>query len=188
MELSKRDLRSAAPRGGRGALRLLLALAGAGLLSMLQACGGSEELPQLNADIFTGGSLSNFGGADGGDSDARDTARELATSRSFDFTPSGFTISSGPVSTDGAPGSFFTGGTGTLAVSGDNATVTLSPVSSDPNYTDIEMVGTFSLSAAQSTITNPGASFPVDWDISFTSFGIPLSLSATQELTGSDFS
>ncbi|MCC7479617.1 hypothetical protein IT575_14335 [bacterium] len=173
--------------GGRSSAIASLALAA--LIALLcSACGGTDETVQLNADFFSGGSLSNFGGSDGGDSDARETARELATGRSFDFTPSGFTISSGPVSTDGAPGSFFTGGTGTLAVSGDTATVTLNPDSSDPNYTDIEMVGTFSLTAAQSTITNPGASFPVEWQISFTSFGIPLSLSATQQLTGSDFS
>lgn len=188
MEISKRDLRTAAPRGRSSLLQRLLALASIGLLAAMSACGGTDEIPQLNADTFTGGSLSNFGGDDGGDSDARDTARELATSRSFDFTPSGFTLSSGPVSTDGAPGSFFTGGTGSLNVSGDDATVTLNPTSSDANYTDIQMVGTFSLSDAQQAITSPGASFPVIWDISFSAFGLPLSLTAEQQLTGADFS
>lgn len=168
--------------------RLIPVAAAAALLAVLAACGGTDSgQQQLNANFFTGGSLSNFGGADGSDADARDTARELSTSRSFDFTPSGFIISSGPVSTDGAPGSLFSGGSGTLEVSGDTATVNLNPTSTDANVTDVEMVGTFSLTDAQHAITSPGSSFLVQWTLGFTSFGVPISLTADQNLTGSDF-
>jgi hypothetical protein len=154
----------------------------------LSACGGSDPL-NLQADSFQGGSLSNFGGLDGADTEARDIAREMAVGRNFDFTPGGgFTLSSGPINSTSDGGDFGIGG-GTLDLSGDDATVDLDITSENPNVTNAHMVGTFSLAAASAAIANPSSSFDVEWTISFDTFGgIPVELTATQTLTGTDFS
>jgi hypothetical protein len=155
-------------------------------LGLTWSCGSSDSGPAVEADIFTGGSLSNFSGNDGGDSDARAIARDMATSRNFEFTPTGFLVS-GNVNSDGPVGSDFSVGSGLLEVDGDTVNVTLLLTSTNPDITNPQMEGSFSLSEAQNAIISPGASFPVDWTISFDALGSPFSLTATQELTGADF-
>lgn len=167
-----------------GILTAIAALLG---LFWLASCGGgtgSQDL--LGANSFLGGSLSNFTGPDGADTSAQDTARDVLGGASFDLTPSGFTLSSGPVSSDS--GGTFGLGSGTLDISGDDATMDLDITSTDPNITNVNAVGTFSLAQAQAAILDPGASFDVDWDLTFLGPGaIPFEIGMTQTLTGSDF-
>lgn len=164
-------------------LSLLLA---AFCLLWLAACGSDAPLVQ-RADQFDGGALSNFGGTFGADPDARATAREIASGRSYDFSLSGFDILPGGAESGGPGGSPFGLGTGTVALDGDNATVELDITSTDPNVTNVHMTGTFSLAQATAAIASPGASFVVNWLISFDTFGTPVSLTAEQTLMGTDF-
>jgi hypothetical protein len=163
------------------AVALLLALLG------LAACGTGNTLVAQRANAFLGGTLSGFGGTDGGDPDARAVARDIASSRTYDFTPTGFDIVAGPASSTGAGGSLFTAGDGDIALSGDTATVTLDMLSNDPAVTDAQMVGTFSLAEATTAIASPGASFTVHWTLSFKLNSVDVSLTADQPLTGTDF-
>jgi hypothetical protein len=148
---------------------------------ILSSCGGTDIEQQLGANLFLGGSVSSFSGPDGADTFAQDTARDALTGASFDLTPSGFTLSSGPVSSDS--GGTFGLGSGTLGVDGDNATLDLEVSSSDPNITNVNAVGSFSLAQAQAAILNPGGSFDVDWTLSFLGAGaIPFEIGMTQTL------
>jgi hypothetical protein len=157
----------------------------AGLL-LLAACGKSDPLDQF-AGTFLGGSLSAFGGDDGSDPQARDTADDMAQQRSFDFTPTGFVIESGTIASQPEAGSAFGVGSGSLDVNGDNATVDLDLVSNDPNVSGARMRGQFSLEDASAALINPQSSFDVQWEIDFSYLGVPISLNATQRLTGQDF-
>lgn len=164
------------------AARVLAALAAGSLV----ACGGTDLEEQLGADRFLGGSISNFTGPDGADPAAQDTARDVLGGASFDLTPSGFSLSSGPISSDSA-GTFGLG-SGTLSVNGDDATMDLAIASTDPNVTNVNAIGTFSLAQAQAAILDPGASFEVDWTLTFLGPGaIPFEIGMTQTLTGADF-
>jgi hypothetical protein len=166
---------------------ILLGLTAALAVIALAACGGSTINLLQRANSFDGGALSNFGGTDGADPDARAIARDIASGRNYDFTPAGFTISPGSAASNGPNGSPFGVGNGSLAINGDTATATLDIVSTDPNVTNAQMVGTFSLAEASAAISNPGASFVVDWVLSFDALGVPISLSAQQTLNGTDF-
>jgi hypothetical protein len=166
---------------------ILLSVAAVLAAVMFAACGGSSIDLVQHANSFDGGALSNYGGADGENADARAIAREMASGRNYDFTPSGFTIAAGDASSNGPNGSPFGVGNGSLAVSGDTATVTLDITSTNPDVTNAQMVGSFSLAEASMAIINPGSSFIVDWTMSFDMLTVPVSLSAQQTLNGTDF-
>ncbi|MCH7471581.1 hypothetical protein IIA79_01320, partial [bacterium] len=63
-----------------GKVRIVTPIAAFILFALLAGCGSSVQLVQM-ANAFLGGALSNFGGLDGDDPDARNTAREIATRR-----------------------------------------------------------------------------------------------------------
>jgi hypothetical protein len=151
------------------------------------ACGGSNIDLVQHANSFDGGSLSNFGGGDGGNADVRAIARDMASGRNYDFTPSGFSITDGPAASNGPNGSPFGVGNGTLAINNDTATVTLDITSTNPDVTNAQMVGTFSVADASMAIINPGATFVVDWVMSFDLLAVPVNLTAQQTLNGTDF-
>lgn len=156
-------------------------------LLWLAACGGGEgPVEQLGASSFLGGSVSNFNGPDGADPFAQDTARAALGGASFDLTPEGFSISSGPVASDS--GGDFGLGNGTLSVSGDDASVDLDITSTNPDITNVSAVGRFSLAQAEAALLDPGKSFEVDWTLSFDGPGaLPFEISLTQTLSGADF-
>lgn len=166
---------------------ILLSLAAVATVMAFASCGGTNTNLIQNAGSFDGGALSNFGGVDGANTDARAIARDMASGRNYDFTPVGFTIAAGSAASNGPNGSPFGVGNGSIALAGDTATVTLDITSADPNVTNAQMVGTFSVAEASAAITNPGASFVVDWAMSFDSLGVPVHLSAQQTLNGTDF-
>lgn len=166
---------------------ILLGVAAVLAAIALSACGGGTTNLLQQANSFNGGTLSNFGGTDGDNPDVRAIARDMASGRNYDFTPSGFNIASGPAASNGPNGSPFGVGNGSLAVAGDTATATLDITSTDPNVTNAQMVGTFSVAEAAAAIINPSASFVVDWVMSFDLLAVPVSLSAQQTLNGTDF-
>lgn len=155
----------------------------------LASCSGGDTAPGgQHAQSLLGGSLAAFSGADGDDPDARAVAREMATGRLYDFTPSGFTVAAGTVTTLGVLGSDFGDATGTLAVNGDVAQVTYEPEVLSGDATLPQMTGTFSVAEAQAAIDNPGTSFPVTWEFTWVDGTGSHDLSADQQLTGTDFS
>jgi len=169
---------------GRLALLGLATLAASAVA--LASCGSGTSLLDMKAKSFEGGSLSNFGGADGGNTADRNIAKEMAEGRNFDFTPTGFTFASGPVSSSSEGGDFGFGG-GSMAVDGDNATVDIDVTSNNPDITNAHMVGSFNTSAAGLAIVDPGKTFDVAWTISFDTLGVPVELTAIQTLAGTDF-
>jgi hypothetical protein len=154
---------------------------------LLAGCGGSDPVVQ-HAQALLGGSLSNFGGAAGADLDARAVAREMATGRSYDFMPSGFTVAAGAVTSTAPSGSDFGDGAGTLTVNGDDAEVVLNPAGGAGGVTGAKLEGSFSLAAAQAAVDSPGRSFVVTWTVSWTDGTDSFELTAEQSLTGTDFS
>jgi hypothetical protein len=166
---------------------LLSGLLGALLLMAGGCISGGGKLENVIAQRFLGSAPVSVSGPDAGNAGAADEAADMLTGRRFDLTPTGFTISSGPVDSEGAAFSDYGIGSGTLDVEGDTATVDLDVFSTNPDVTNARLVGTFSLSEAAQAMTSPGDSFLVDWDVSFDYLGFPVQLSIAQQLTGSDF-
>jgi hypothetical protein len=153
---------------------------------VLASCGSGTSLLDMKAKSFDGAALENFGGSDGAGTAARNIARNMAEGRNYDFTPSGFTFSSGPVTSSAEEGDFGFGG-GSIAVDGDEATVDLDVTSNNPDITNAHMVGTFNTTAAGLAIADPGKTFDVAWTIGFETLGEPVELTAMQTLAGTDF-
>lgn len=155
---------------------------------LLGACKGSPGIGlEQRADAFLGGSSGSFSGADADNPGAVAEGSAMLGGRVLDFTPGGFTLNSGSLGSQ-APGSgpYAISG-GQLGVSGDTATVDLDVTSTNPDVTNVDLSGTFSLSAAQGAILNPGRSFDVTWDVGFSYFGVPVAFTMIQPLTGTDF-
>jgi hypothetical protein len=152
-------------------------------------CTGADELPfgDVAAERFLGSAPLDISGPDADDPAITGIASDMVSERRFDLTPSGFTISSGNVNSTAAAGSDFGVGGGTLDVSGDQAAVDLDVFSTNPDVSNANMVGTFSLSEASQALVTPGESFLVDWEINFDYIGFPVQLNVAQELTGTDF-
>ena len=166
----------------------LLTLVTLTVMLLLGSCGGGEAVVQ-RASAFIGGALSSFGGTDSPDADARNTAMEIAISRIYDFTQGGFTLLSGTATTTATNLGEFGGGNGfvDLAGQGQLATIVLNISADDPRYSSVELAGVFSPSEAQTAIDLPGASFFVEWTISWEDDGVPYTLTAAQSLTGTDW-
>jgi hypothetical protein len=160
------------------------------LLSLsLAACsaGGGIDLDQ-RASSFVGGALSNFSGTDGDEPEARATARDVAIAREFDFTPVGFTIAAGAASTSLAGASSrFGDGLGTTTVNGDTATVDLDITALDPNVTNMNLSGTYSVTDAQTAVANAGNSFTITWLFQFSEGITTYSIEADQVLSGTNW-
>jgi len=168
--------RTAVLTGIAAALASLLALA---------SCGGSDALPVQKASALTGGALSNFGGTDGADPSVRAVARDIATSRDFDFTPTGYTVASGAAESTGLAGSGYGDGTGTITVMGGGSAVEMSIVSQTSGVQNVTLTGAFDALQAQLAVDNPGSSFIMSWTISFDIEGESFTLTCDQVLSGS---
>ncbi|HES58111.1 MAG TPA: hypothetical protein ENO21_01630, partial [Firmicutes bacterium] len=72
------------------------------LACVLAACGHSSQ--GKKATVFSGGALSGFGGDNGGDSAARQVARDVMDLRTFDLISNDFTLSNGAVTTQALGG------------------------------------------------------------------------------------
>jgi hypothetical protein len=155
----------------------------------LSACNseGDDFDLDLKADSFLGGTPSNVSGPDADNADATDEASAMLTGRKFDFTPNGFTLASGNVNSEPVENSDYGIAGGTMSLDGDEATVGLDVFSNNPDVTNAEMTGTFSVAEASSAILTPGESFTVNWDIAFDYLGFPIQLNMDQELQGTDF-
>lgn len=169
-------------------MKLALLLVLPACMLWLAACGGVTVPIDQHAQRLLGGSLSAFAGADGDNPDARAVAREMATGRLYDFTPADFDVVEGAVSTLGPLGSDFGDGTAELAINGDIAQVTFQPDVMSGDVTTPQMAGSFSVAAAQAAIDNPGTSFPITWEFSWTGPTGSYEVTAEQQLTGTDFS
>lgn len=169
--------------------KLLTIAATTVLLLLLGSCGGGSDPIIERAGAFIGGALSSFGGADSPDAGARNTAMEIAISRIYDLTPGGFTLLTGPATTVATGIGNFGGGNGNvdLAGLGQQATITLNISADDPRYSSVEMDGVFNPSEAQTAIDLPGASFIVEWTITWEDDGLPYILTAVQSLAGTDW-
>jgi hypothetical protein len=167
--------------------RIATALLALAILAASCTGGGPDLGGNVAANFFVGSAAVNVSGPDADDPTAVSIADDMVEGRRFDLTPSGFSIASGDVSGQAAPGSDFGISDGTMAVSGDEATVDLDVFSTNPDVTGAHMTGTFSLSEASQALVTPGDSFLVDWDVSFNYLGFPVQLAVQQELTGSDF-
>ncbi len=168
--------------------RFFLSAIAAAAFALLSACDSGPSLGNnVFAERFLGSAPVNISGPDAGNAGAEDAAADMLTGRRFDLTPTGFTINSGPVQSEGSGGSDYGIGSGTLGVSGDQATVNLDVFSTNPDVTNAELQGTFSLSDASQALTNPGDVFEVLWDVRFDYLGFPVQLEVEQQLTGSDF-
>lgn len=168
-------------------LACLLLLA-AGLA--LSACSGAGGLTD---DKFAwrveGGALTEYGGADGGDADARNTMRLVLVGRQFDITP----VDSHTVET-GAAESYRAGAdtdyadaTGTQTQFGDEMTMAFTVTSTDVNITGMQLTGVFSKTAAEGAIADPSDSFVVTWTLSFEDGGEARELTAQQSLIGVNY-
>jgi len=159
------------------------------LVVLEAACGsGGGLVIEQRAQAYVGGALSNFGGIDGGSSTARSVARDIAIAREFDFIQPGFMVSAGTITaTTAAASQSFGDGTGQLQVLGDQATAELNISSRDPQISDATITGSFSLSQAQAALNDAGRSFTVNWEFEFSANGLPVSLSAEQTLSGTNW-
>lgn len=172
-------------------LRKIAVLAGiaAAVAAMLAfaSCGGSDPPVEQRATTLLGGPLSNFGGADGADPAVRAVARDIATSRTYDFTPAGFVVADGAASSSGLAGSGYGDGTGTLTVVAGNATVEQAVATVTASTENIALSGTFESALAQLAVNTPGSSFTVSWTFSFEIEGESFTLTADQVLSGSNW-
>jgi hypothetical protein len=165
----------------------LIMLALLGLL--LTACDTEgDDLADLRADTFTGGTPTNVSGPDADNDAARAEAEAMLAGRNFELTPGGFSLSSGPVNSEPVDGSDYGVAGGDLSLDGDDATVELDVFSNNPDVTDANLRGSFSVDEAGSAIVNPGRTFTMNWEVDFDYLGIPVSFNMDQELTGTDFS
>ncbi len=153
----------------------------------LAACGGSDPPVEQRATTLLGGPLSNFGGVDGSDPAVRAVARDIATSRTYDFTPAGFVVASGAASSEGLMGSGYGDGTGTITVAAGDGTVEQSIAPTTASAENITISGTFESALAQLAVNTPGSSFTVSWTFSFEIGGEPFTLTADQVLSGSNW-
>jgi hypothetical protein len=173
----------------RFAVRLIIALSIIAML-ILASCsaGGGPVGPNQRAGAFFGGAIFNFAGPDSLDIDARAVAREVSNSRDYDFTPGGgFTLASGSATSDsGDPLSDFAAADGSISISGSTATIELNVSSFNPQISNVQLVGTFSLIEAQQAIDDPGSDFTVFWDLAYESDGLDVAISYDQTLTGTD--
>jgi hypothetical protein len=174
-----------------GDMSRVIKLAAAALLAVsmlfLGACGSSPNTVE-RANSLDGGALSNFNGPDGSDADARATARAIAGNRGYDFTSTGYTLTSGQATSWAIlDSSDFTDGIGPLTIDGASSTVQFDVQSADPSVTNVQLSGTFDATEAQLAIDNPGASFIIQWTISWEVGGAPFTLTAEQTLLGSDW-
>jgi hypothetical protein len=166
---------------------LALVLLALGCLAAACASGGGISINQ-RAQSFVGGALSNFGGIDGASTTARSIARDIAIAREFDFIQPGFSISPGTITaTTAAASQSFGEGTGLLQVAGDQATAELTVSSRDAQVSDATLTGSFSLSQAQAAVSDAGRSFTVIWEFEFSNGGLPVSISAEQTLSGTNW-
>lgn len=169
------------------ALVVVAALALLALAFSACSAGGGIDLDQ-RASSFIGGALSNFSGTDGDEPGARATARDIAIAREFDFTPVGFTIAAGVASTSLAGASArFGDGLGTITVNGGTAIVDLDITTLDPNVTNLNMSGTFSVANAQAAVANAGNSFTITWLFQFSEGITTYSIEADQVLSGTNW-
>jgi len=164
-------------------MQRLLALAVLIAVAALASCGTGNDLMQ-RADKFAGSALSGFGGTDGLDATAQALAKEIIEQLEYDFTPSGFVIQNSQASAGGDAAGDYPSATGTVTVSQGQATVVLDVTSTNPDVTDVQLTGTFSVADAQQALDTPGLSFDVAWTLEWTSGGEQHSLTATQTLTG----
>jgi hypothetical protein len=153
----------------------------------LVSCGGSDPPVEQRATTLLGGPLSNFGGVDGSDPAVRSVARDIATSRSYDFTPAGFVIASGAASSEGLMGSGYGDGSGTITVAAGDGTVEQIIAPTTASAENITVSGTFESALAQLAVNTPGSSFTISWTFSFTIGGEPFTLTADQVLSGSNW-
>lgn len=167
----------------------VLALATLAFSSVLAACGSGGGIQfEQRAQVFLGGALSNFGGVDGGDPGARSVARDIAIAREYDLIQPGYTVGAGPITAATAAASqSFGPASGQLTVAGDLATAAFSVDSFDADVSEVTMTGTFSLSQAQAAVSDAGRSFIVSWEFEFDSSGMPVSISAEQTLSGTNW-
>jgi hypothetical protein len=171
--------------------RLIIVLAGltAAIAAMLllAACGGSDPPVEQRATTLLGGPLSNFGGADGSDPAVRAVARDIATSRTYDFTPAGFVIASGASASEGLLGSGYGDGTGTITVAAGAGTVEQDISATTATTENIAISGSFESALAQLAVNTPGSSFTVSWTFTFEIGGESFTLTADQVLSGSNW-
>jgi len=159
-------------------------------LSCLEAaCGsGGGIILEQRAQSFVGGALSNFGGIDGAETNARSAARDIAIAREFDLIQPGFLVGAGTITAITAAASqSFGEGTGQLQVIGDQASAQLNVVSRDPQVSNVLMTGTFNLNQAQAAVSDAGRSFTINWEFEFSRNGLPISISAEQTLSGTNW-
>ncbi|GEM_PF-2347321 len=170
---------------GRRTLLTAVSLALIAAWSITACSAGSGFVADQRAQAFVGGALSNFGGIDGDDAGARSTARDIAIARDFDFIQGGVVIGTGTAATSrGSADPGFADGAGPIAVAADTATVTLSIASLTAGIEDVTLTGEFGMAAAQAAAEDAGLSFTVEWEIAFTDNGQPVSLTASQVLSG----
>lgn len=158
-------------------------------LASLSGCGGDSPGGGVDtkANRFSGSAVSNFGGPDMDDTDARADARALMVNRTYDFTETGFIIQAGMASTEAGGNVNFGAGTGLVQVNGANGTIALGVAPSDPDYSNVDLFGTFSVANAQSAVDNAGNTFTVRWEMSYSYAGTDYEIHFDQVLTGSDF-
>ncbi|MCB1221732.1 MAG: hypothetical protein H7A35_08660 [Planctomycetales bacterium] len=165
------------------------AIALLGLL-WLASCGGDSGPGggiDTRANMYSTSAVSNFGGPDADDVDARSDARALMVNRTFDFTESGYVLGNGLVSTAAGGNVNFGNGTGTVAYTGDSGSVSMGIAPASPDYSNVDLNGSFSKASAQSAIDNAGNTFTVNWQMSYTYNSRAYEIHFDSTLTGSDF-
>ncbi len=165
----------------------LVVLAAALALSACAGAGGFAN--DKYAWRVEGGALTEYGGADGEDADARNTLRLVLVGRQFDITP----LDSHTVET-GESGSFragadadFADATGAQTQFGDEMTLEFAITSANAAITDMELRGVFAKSLAEAAVADPANSFEVAWTLSYNLDGEPRELTAKQTLIGINF-
>ena len=158
--------------------------------AVLSACGAGGGVEEGCANEFYGGVPYSFGGIDGDNALARDTARDLIGGRRYDFTETNFVIADGTEAySAGSSEMPFASGTGDIMVVGNTVTVELDIINTpiDRDLSDVTLTGTFDLDQALLAIDDAAVSFVVDWVLSWDEDGVFYDLDVLQSLTGSDW-
>ena len=172
------------------ATALAAVLAALALAVFASACAGGGWVPDDKFAWRTeGGALTDYGGADGDDAEARNLMRLLLVGRQWDITPvTSNTVETGAAESyrAGADASFLDA-TGAQTQLGDAMSVEIDITSTDADITGAHLSAVYSKNAAEAAIADPGESFDVTWTFSFEDNGTPYELTAQQTLIGINF-
>ena len=153
-------------------------------LAALCGCGGGGagfDRPQF----FLGNTPHDFGGTNGDDAAARQVATEILANRSFDLSPYGWMLESGPVtsSSEGIVNDFGAG-EGEQSVVSLTGSLDMRIVSREAAFREVRLFGVYSLSQATVANAQEGTSFPISWTVSWQDLDQAFQVTCSQELTG----